>query len=321
MNQNNSSNVYCNTRSNVFVQNLTVKIPKDPIITTPKNSRYIKGKRISKTLYGGVYHCVDTRTNQSLCMKVSSIRLVREATNTLEDPIVEIKYLEKLKGSKLIVGYHTSYVDDDTVYVIMDYYPKGDLYTYIKNGNRFNTSQIISLFKQMLDMIELFKSVGCANLDISCENFLIESIADTQVIIRCIDLGCMYENNDNGFNKLKFGCMRNLYPGKLGYISPELFYRKAVLTTNVDLISSMIYMMGITMFICVMTVPPYSNIGDEWYNYIHNSKWLTCNRKDIKDNFDIYGMNIMYILNSMIKPESCRINYPTLCSKVTELNT
>jgi serine/threonine protein kinase len=299
--------------SNVDIPDSTLH--QDHDISYSKIGRYIQGDLIIKALYGGVYHCIDIETNQHLCMKVSLKSRVEASINCYDDPKIEIIALEKFRGSKLIVGYHTSYVIDDNVYIIMDYYPLGDILTYLKT-NSLNLSQAIGIFKQMLDLIVFFEMQGYAYLDFSCENFVVESVTDTQIIIRCVDFGSITRNSDHGREILASNRKNGAYPGKPGYVSPELCDSTSVVNKD-DLISSMIYMAGTTMFVCLMKFSPHTH--PTWNNFITSGKWMKEYNDKLQVSFMKYGTDIMKVIDRMIKPLHSRIGLHAVLTDVSQL--
>ena len=281
-----------------------------PMACEKRRDLYTQGKLIKETLYGGVYHCVDITTDKHLCMKISSTTKPVVKHRVYDEPLTEFNLIPKLQ-SDLIVKFHDYFVEDDQVYIIMEYYPLGDLCDYLLD-KELNYNQVMSIYKQVLKLLVFFKEAGLINLDISPENFLIESMTEEHVSIKCSDFGCTFLNDEAGRGDFKRKINNGISPGKPAYYPIEMSYHNSELKSEDTFMGYMIYMAGTFLYLCAFGFPAYQRINDDWYRYIIGGSWLKIQKTNLQPKIKEYGIEFMTIIDSMIKYDRQRIKYDTI---------
>jgi serine/threonine protein kinase len=278
--------------------------------------RYTDIKIIKQCIYGYICTAVNVETKKEVCIKMSKIH--RDNNNMFEDPTREINLMVKLSAFNHpnLVKYYDSFSIDYRIYLIMEYMPQGDLFDYIL-ANHISEKQAWSIFKQLVNIVKFFDDNGLANLDISCENLMIKSSTEDSIEIVCIDLGATIHNSNEDRNYIQENKDRGHSPGKILYIPRELSVYSPQ-NKNIDLLQSMVYIVGMTMFKIVMLFEPYLNYEDQWYSYILSGKWLiTAKHPSVSSRCDMYSCQLIELIDAMIKPPHERISFKNLFNIVS----
>jgi serine/threonine protein kinase len=122
----------------------------------------------------------------------------------------EIAIHERLGAHKNIAALIDHFETDDDTYLIMEYYPEGDLYEAIRaeKGPR-DTGYVLEFMLQLIEAVEYAHSKGVYHRDIKPENILIASDGS----VRLADWGLASTIRENS----EFGV------GSERYMAPELF--------------------------------------------------------------------------------------------------
>lgn len=87
--------------------------------------------------------------------------------------------------SPYITKVYCSMKKDDQVYLVMEYFAKGDLRHYISTGNHLSHFEVARAIAQLLDVLHTLHHDGIAHLDVKPENILL----DDQSNVKLTDLG------------------------------------------------------------------------------------------------------------------------------------
>ncbi|KAF5094596.1 hypothetical protein D0Z00_003480 [Geotrichum galactomycetum] len=122
----------------------------------------------------------------------------------------EIAIHQRLGNHKNIAALIDHFETDDDTYLIMEYYPEGDLYEAIRaeKGPR-DTGYVLEFMLQLIEAVEYAHSKGVYHRDIKPENILIASDGS----VRLADWGLASTIRENS----EFGV------GSERYMAPELF--------------------------------------------------------------------------------------------------
>jgi len=202
--------------------------------------RYVKKKFIAKSLYGSVWLGLDTITNQEVVIK-SSKRILALAkrlpsgASSPEDIKEEIRLHKKLCGEPEPCPYIIKLLDvvwkEDTIDLVLEHAPRGDLFTYIKNKTsnlmeeleevrgspeyeqllKNHWEEVLKLIKQILQAVAYLHARNISHRDLSLENILLGSDGN----IKVIDFGNAKEYADTNWLSERGQI------GKQGYLTPE----------------------------------------------------------------------------------------------------
>lgn len=184
--------------------------------------------------------------------------------------------------------YHNK-LQNETVQ-IYDYYSKGDLFDYFVN-NKLSYSDILYLYKLIINIISDLHSNYIAHRDLKLENFLIyyDESNEIKIILIDLDYSIFINNNDN------------FTGGTEQYASYEILNNK-----NIDNWFSVdLWSVGIILYIFIFKEFPWHNchnLEDTFNNYINNynnTYWYNKLKKiDMKeDQVVVYSKIFNYCFN------------------------
>ena len=172
---------------------------------------YIIEKEIGQGTYGFVYKATKKNDKKDYAIKQIPIRNVPE--NYKEQFKKEAEILSQIE-SKYVVKYYESFEEDNKLYIVMEYCPKGDLNDFIENEKKkkkkLNEDLILKLFiKITLGLADLHKK-KILHRDLKTLNIFLTKDLD----IRVGDLGVAKILNDTYYART--------YIGTPYYLSPEI---------------------------------------------------------------------------------------------------
>lgn len=222
----------------------------------------------------------------------------------------------------------------DTEYQLMFEYIHGkEMYDLLADNNiniDLKTKQTI--FKQIVTTVQDLHKKGIVHLDLSIENIMI----DSQYNVKIIDFGVAqmhhlacnnnpdnnanipiykYEDIEANPNIHTFKCKsidKNDLPGKLRYLSPELFHSQPF-----DAYKNDIYSLGIILFLLLTRRPPYMfPVHDtdikNWFPHIINGNWkkrkFIQENKDVTTHYKTLPKQALELMDLILKPEDKRLS-------------
>ncbi|KAG3006953.1 hypothetical protein JG687_00010138 [Phytophthora cactorum] len=159
------------------------------------HDRYRVTRDLSVTLYGCVLACQDTQGEQKLEPKtalvspvvVKQVSLERMASvmrdfpsdgHMPDNPFVEKEVGEIVRaagGHPNLVQYKDSFLDQEALYLVMEYCADGDLYDYLSRRKQrtMSCSNALSVLSQVAMGLAFLHKHGIAHRDISLENIML----------------------------------------------------------------------------------------------------------------------------------------------------
>ncbi|OMJ79166.1 hypothetical protein SteCoe_20866 [Stentor coeruleus] len=198
------------------------------------------GKGSSSTVY--LVEDIETRKQYAAkCIKKSHIKAKKNAFRNL---VQEIKALYKLKHPNIIELYYV-YETSDCIYLILEYFPYGDLYKRVLKKNFFDKDDCVKFAKNLLDTLDYMHNEKVVHRDLKLENIMM--INDNDYNFKIIDFGLCYEGED----------YQNERCGSPGYIAPEML-KKCKYNHKVDIFSA-----GVILYIIITGQHPFNAKGTE----------------------------------------------------------
>lgn len=236
--------------------------------------RFQKIRTIRRTLFGKVVLYVDRDlNNRAVAIKLSDKKLLANGTTTsgnrvAENPLEEIRIMNILSGqliksqcpiynipaeirygSRYVLTSLGEYEDAEFLYTVMPFCGKGEFFDLVCSETRFSEKKAKFYFLQMIQGVRYMHALGMAHLDLSLENLL---MTDSNELKVC-DYGVTRHMSFNEQLQLvSFPATLNNKPGKLGYMSKEIFGSQPFSGTASD-----VWSMGVILFISLFGVPPY----------------------------------------------------------------
>jgi len=242
--------------------------PREP--DPEKRFRYERTLR--KALQGKVKLFTDLSTNKEVVVKHLRKDLVRRGvTDTgspvMENPRDEAKFLAQLsnanggKGHPHVMKLIDEYEDATKLWYVLEFCNGGEFFDHVAKVGRLEEAVARKFFEQVIDGVLFIHGHGICHLDLSLENLLMH---DGYVKICDFGLARQMPEPDASFD----GVAANK-PGKIGYMSPEIFGGQSFHGFQAD-----VYSCGVILFIMLTGVPPYQfpSKGDARFKLIYSGE-------------------------------------------------
>ncbi|EKM50446.1 uncharacterized protein PHACADRAFT_200389 [Phanerochaete carnosa HHB-10118-sp] len=169
--------------------------------------------------YGDVYLVEHEPTQTRVAMKVMNKRTVDEAAVVREKNILQ---QVGTRGSNGINEFLGSFHNHDNYYLLMKYYPGGDLRQQIRRRGRFPLDLVRMYGAELLVAIKTLHDLGIVHRDIKPDNILISEtghliLTDFGMAKSVITSGCQFFPGSEMHEFLRTWC------GTLQYMSPEVY--------------------------------------------------------------------------------------------------
>ncbi|KAL3664147.1 hypothetical protein V7S43_011029 [Phytophthora oleae] len=216
------------------------------------HDRYRVTHSLSTTLYGWVFACEDMRDSSSLAIApvvikqvslermTSFMKLHPEDGHTPDNPIVEKEVGDIIRaagGHPNLVQYTDSFVEKQSLYLVMEHCADGDMYDYLSKRRQRTMSCLnaLSVLSQVAAGLAFLHQHGIAHRDISLENIMLHRG-------RCKlgDFGLATRTRQGGGRQV----------GKSYYMAPEI-----VAGGPYDPKAADVWSLGITFFIMLTGSP------------------------------------------------------------------
>lgn len=231
----------------------------------------------------------------------------------------EIAILQSLKECPHIISLIEYKISEKYIYLVFPYYGHPDLCDYILSNvgpeKRLSEPEIRVILKQVISGLTAMNTQGWTHMDISPENILIESIGDSKHPenwkVRLLDMGASQPLVMKHEDIRKF--RSHLMPGKRSYWAPETFDNYAYLRPPVSSFKeSMVWSLGVTLFVIVTSSYVYESIGDKYYSCMMKSDWTSTAIRKFYSMTD-RSEDLIHLMKSMVQL-SDRIPFDKLLS-------
>jgi serine/threonine protein kinase len=212
-----------------------------PVFQPPpaRISNFVIGHRIGAGAYAEVYSAKHYLSGEEFAVKV----FPRSNLQTEQDRIHlqrEVDAMALLQCESIVRLHHFS-CDDQSIYLVMDLCPGGDLFQYISTHGPFEEPVAALVFKQLVGAIAYCHMRGVAHRDLKPENILFTEFP----MIKLSDFGlCGYLMPEA---KLQTFC------GSPCYFAPEI-----LMGAEYDGARADIWSLGIVLFVMVTGMMPWN---------------------------------------------------------------
>lgn len=156
--------------------------------------------------FGKVYKCKNTLNDQFYAMKVLKKRVViylKQVEHTLNE-----KTLQMELECPFIVKLFKTFQDSNYLYMIMEYIQAGELRSWLRKNEKFNTETCKFLCAEILIALEFIHSQNCVYRDLKPENILIDKYGH----VKLADFGFVKKVKQKTWSTV----------GSLNYLPPEI---------------------------------------------------------------------------------------------------
>ena len=210
------------------------------------NDLYEIKEKISSGRCGVVKKGINKKTNEEVAIKIMSKNNM--STFDLEQVKNEIEIL-KIANHPNIIKLYNVYESVDYIYIIMEYYSGGDLFSYLEQRNfKLKEERAAQIIHQLSAAVYFLHEYGIIHRDLKPENIIMTNQTET-ADIKLLDFGL---GKMIGPNEL---C--NDFFGTLSYVSPEVLEVKPY-TKSVDL-----WAIGVITYLLLSGYLPFDDENSE----------------------------------------------------------
>ncbi|KAL9653850.1 hypothetical protein ABK040_012911 [Willaertia magna] len=157
--------------------------------------------------FARIYKCYDKRVGNWKVLKIVS--------STVEKNL-ELNACLMMKNivSEFIVPIEEFIVKDDELYILMPFYPLGDLKTLLNNSSSISISIINQILEQLTIALKTLHNNNIIHRDIKLENIFVKDFNNSIIHTLLGDLGCgkLISDSSSDMEDLLFGSQRYLAP-------------------------------------------------------------------------------------------------------------
>ena len=197
-------------------------------------------QQLGKGGYGFVAKVKSKKNHKIYAMKMIDFDKAKDPS-AKQFAMSEIMLIQRLDSPHIIKYYH-NFMDQNKMYIIMDFMNNGDLSGYVKAYMEMNKpipqDQILELFYQCASALCYCHKSGIIHRDIKPQNLFMTETKD----IKIGDFGISTTRNDKQANSITIGTQR--------YMAPEMFGNQ-VYDSKID-----VYALGCTFhMMCYFSLP------------------------------------------------------------------
>lgn len=203
-------------------------------------------KRLSARPGSAVYLCQEKKSKDLVVLKQTHLQSCSAAPR--DDPWQEhavAQLLFSLGGHPHLLRYRSAHVENDSLFVLMDFCDQGDLYAYLEAQAEHKLAEPLArhIFAQITQGVQFLHQHGVAHRDISLENVLL----DDKHVAKLCDFGLSaFFSVDHTGKRAAVGRV-----GKGYYMAPEVVADDA----EYDPVLADIWSLGILFFIMLTGSP------------------------------------------------------------------
>lgn len=240
----------------------------------PKIKNYAMGRFLGEGAFSKVYEATNRDTQEKYAIKIFPKSNLKDQ-NDVDHFQREVDAMAYLRYDNL-VAMHDFFWDETNFYLVIDYCPGGDLFSYIIEHEKLNEPIAALLFKQIIGAIAYCHSFGVAHRDLKPENILITNFPN----LKLTDFGlCGYISQQK---------LMQTFCGSPCYCAPECLCR-----VQYDGRLSDVWSLGVLLFAMVTGEHPWT---------VSNTSLML--RQIMKANYSIpeyVSQECQDLINSLLK--------------------
>jgi tRNA A-37 threonylcarbamoyl transferase component Bud32 len=240
---------------------------------------------IGKGHYGVVYMGHDPRSDAKVAVKVIEKEKIRQMglKNYMELQILKICKHEHIVK---LIDYFENF---ENLYLVLEYYPGGNLYSLFNRGDlSLNEKQIKMIMLQLAKGIKYLSERGIIHRDIKLDNILLDSFSQ----IKIVDFGLAVILSPEEKSYEEFGT--------LTYVAPEILQKRGY-NKEVD-----IWSLGIVLFYLLVGKLPFTDPANDKNNIaVKISKREINLPKNVVNNINPLAMDL---IKRCLSEQSVRIS-------------
>lgn len=158
----------------------------------------------------------------------------------------EFYYLKEFRNHPNIIKLYEIVFMESCIYLITDYYPRGDLFDFVTNNGKLSPQVSLKLFTQLTGAVYYIHSNGCCHRDLKLENILLDNDGNVKL-------------SDFGFTReLPMKSLLRDICGTNAYMAPELIKRLPYSGVKID-----IWALGVILYTLITGEMPFDDSLEE----------------------------------------------------------
>lgn len=213
------------------------------------------GRALGKGKFGNVYLAREKESKYIVALKVlCKKQLIKHNVQHQLRREIEIQSHLHHPNILQLFGY---FYDENRVYLILEYAPRGELYKKLRDCQRFDEKLSANYIRQIIEALEVCHSRNVIHRDIKPENILIGFEGELKIA-------------DFGWSVHAPSSRRETMCGTLDYLPPEMVQHK-IYDKNVDL-----WCLGVLTYEFLVGTPPFEMESlEDTYEKILKVQYLT----------------------------------------------
>ena len=187
-----------------------------------KKGPYLLGQTLGEGAFAKVKVATQIHTNEKTAIKILDKSRLLEDERDVQRFKKEINILKKLHHKNIIQLYEIM-ESKKSLYIVMEYCEKGELFDYIVNNGKLSEEESCRLFQQIINGVEYLHEQSIIHRDLKPENILL----DNNINIKISDFGLSTFYDKNTY--LQTPC------GTPSYAPPEMLNGNAYNGTSSDI--------------------------------------------------------------------------------------
>lgn len=207
----------------------------------------------------------------------------------------EFYYLREFRQHPHITKLYEIIFTESSVYMILEYYPSGDLFEYVTKNGHLTVDESLRIFTQLVGAVYYLHKSGCCHRDLKLENVLL----DKQLDVKLSDFGFTRELPFAQYGKKS---LLSEYCGTGAYMAPELVQRIPYSGIKID-----IWALGVMFYTMITGEMPFDDsldAKDLEYAIIHNKPKYLENLETLNDKETDKLQEIKFLLNGLLSKDA-----------------
>ena len=223
------------------------------LIRTDIHERFKIHKTIGMGTTAKVYLATEVSTKAKFAIKGFNKEFYGKREKGRQSLLNEIAILRKLDHQN-ISKLHEVHETENSVYLVFDHYPGGELYKQIKSRREITSQETVNVLHGLLSGLEYLEAMRVVHRDIKPSNILLkktENIEVGDVVIADFGLSAFKDERNLLYHKC----------GTPGHVAPEIIH-----STSQDEVPSLdpkcdIYSAGVVLYMLLVGKNPFLNEG------------------------------------------------------------
>jgi len=207
----------------------------------PMKRTYKIGKILGEGAYGKVFKAKRRSDGKKVALKMMNQRYTK--LDEFERETKTLRALSENGGNEHVCRMYDVHNDDDSFYVAMELIEGGELFDLLIRHGAYSEMDAAKFLKQHGEALTYIHSKSFIHADLKPENLMMSSYDKTKANLKVVDFGCTLSTNELSSNAVL---------GTMGYMPPELFHEKPIITPAIDMFAT-----GVIMYVLLTGSHPF----------------------------------------------------------------